>query len=123
MSVDDDEHEAQRLANQRKDDLGAARDRENAREYQRGQRDAADDAHTAEQDRQLEVINGSIGDVNTALKAMEARLAKVERSFGEFVAVAKALAEKTVSTRTFVLGACGLAVMVIALFIGSGHAP
>jgi len=59
--------------------------------------------------------------VETSLAIQTDRLEKIEKAFGEFTAVAKALAENGVSNRTFILGVGMLLIAIIGLFIGVAH--
>jgi hypothetical protein len=49
---------------------------------------------------------------------IERRVGAVEKAFGEFTAVAKALAENGITNRTFLLGVGMLLLAIIGLFIG-----
>lgn len=81
------------------------------------------DARLAEDRQRLDKINGSIDKFNASLAQQDKRMEAIERAFGEFAAISKALADKGVSTRTFVLGVIAVLVPVIVLFLSSGKHP
>lgn len=65
----------------------------------------------------LRQLSGEIQGVHTELSAFGKQLTAVEKAFGEWAAIAQALAEKGVSTRVFVLGVLGVMVpLLIILF-------
>ncbi len=93
-------------------DLDEIRRRDQQREYERGQREARDLAHTAEQDKALSALTADVSE-------LKERLSRMEKSFGEFAAVANAIAEKGVTTRTFIIGVMAVLVPIIVLFLTS----
>ena len=115
--------EAARLAEQRRGDLDRADRLRGDTEEARIRKDERDAAHTAEQDRHLAAINGSVADTAEGLKKLSEKVGALQTTLGEYLAVAKALAERGISTRTFVTSVCVLGVMIIALFVGAGGKP
>lgn len=125
----DQNPEATRLAEQRTADIAertaafARRDEaDRQREREQGRRQGLDEAHTLEQDRHLAAINGSIEGSRQLLASLDGRLKAIETSFGEFVAVARAMGERNVSTRTFILGVIAVIVPIVVLFLSAGKA-
>jgi len=109
------EAEAARLADQRRADIASQRERELAAARKAGAREAEDTAHTKRQDERLDTLTLDLTDIKL-------RLSRIEVAIGESNAAAKAvadaarkLAEKGVSTRTFVLGVVVLGGPLIGL--------
>jgi hypothetical protein len=124
----DQDFEADRLATQRSDDLERAqehrvadlavmRENERTRAQDQGRREGLQAAHTAGQDRHLATINGSIEGFRTDLKLTNAKVDAVQKTVDEFLAVTRALEQKGVSTRTFVMGVAALLLPILILVV------
>lgn len=113
------ESNAERLAAQRQGDL----DRERKREYERGKREALDEAHTAQQDRHLDTINGSMVQHATELGEVKTRLHSLESSFERFTAVQEAIAAKAITTRQFIVGVFAVLIPIVIVLVTSGKTP
>lgn len=98
-------------------DIAALQERERVREYERGKREALAEAHTRDQDAHLKRINGSIETFNQLLAQLAARMAALEKAYSESTAVASALADRAVSTKTFVLGVMAVMVPILVLVV------
>lgn len=81
------------------------------------------DARLRSSEQRLDRINGSIDRFTEALGRHEKRMSGIERAFGEFAAISKAVSDKGVSTRTFVLGVLAVLLPIILLFLSTGKHP
>lgn len=116
--MDAKSHDAlDRAGEQRSRDIAELQERERNREYERGKREAEIAAHTKEQDQHLSRINGSIDHFATAMGAVEERMLTLEKAYVASTAAAAAIAEKAVSTRTFVFGVLTLLLPIIVLVL------
>lgn len=96
-------------------DLSQRADRQDQLEYERGRREAMATAHTKEQDQQ-------ISELRRMVDSVDHRLSDIERQFERFTAVAQAIADKGVSTRTFLVGLGGVLIALVTLFLtATGH--
>lgn len=71
----------------------------------------------------LQQLSGEIKTLHSDLTELSRKVSAVEKAFAEWSAVAKALAEKGVSTRTFILGVIAVLIPIVVLFISLGKHP
>lgn len=97
--------------------MAALQEREQRREYERGKREAAIDSRLGEHDQSLLRLNRSLEELGGSLTSLESQMGKLEKAYTTSTAVAAAIAEKAVSTRTFLFGVLALLVPIVVLVV------
>lgn len=69
----------------------------------------------------LAQLSSELKTVHKDLTTLGEKVSALEKAFAEWVAVAKALAEKGVTTRQFTIGVIGLLIPIIILFVTASH--
>lgn len=73
---------------------------------------------TGQRDAGLRQMRGDIDLLTKRVEGVEKSNVQLTQEFGEFVAVARAMAEKAVTNRSFAVGVAVVIVAIIALFLG-----
>lgn len=116
-----DEGNADRVERAIRQERERSREREIVAAQKRGEEKARQESINKDHAESITELK----DITTQLKkshdSLEKQLGAVEKSFGEFAAVAKALAENGVTTKTFLVSLGFLLIAIIGLFLGVAH--